>query len=45
MRAFVRNLRTGLAMGREKAQVEAPRGRKYRSARRGALLHSSEEAG
>ncbi len=35
MWAFVRNLRTGLAMGREKAQVEAPRGRKYRSAGQG----------
>jgi len=30
IRAFVRNLRTGLVMLREKAQVETPRGRKYR---------------
>jgi len=28
--AFVRNLRTGSVMKREKAQVEEPRGRKYR---------------
>jgi hypothetical protein len=28
--AFVRNLRTGSVMRREKAQVETPRGRKYR---------------
>jgi hypothetical protein len=33
--AFVRNLRTWLAMLREKAQVGAPRGRKYRSANQG----------
>jgi hypothetical protein len=30
IRAFVRNLRTGSVMQREKAQVENPRGRKYR---------------
>ena len=30
---------------REKVQVEDPRGRKYRSTARGALLRSSEEAG
>ena len=35
MWAFVRNLRTGLAMGRENAQVEAPRGGKYRGAGQG----------
>jgi len=28
--AFVRNLRTGSVMLREKAQVDTPRGRKYR---------------
>src|SRR5438128_9313065 len=31
-RAFVRNLRTWLAMVREKAQADGPRGRKYRCA-------------
>src|ERR1035438_7665381 len=45
IRAFVRNLRTWAVMLREKAQVDAPRGRKYRSTDRGALLRSSEEAG
>ncbi len=30
IRAFVRNLRTGSVMQREKAQVENPRGQKYR---------------
>jgi hypothetical protein len=30
IRAFVRNLRTGSVMQREKAQVDTPRGRKYR---------------
>src|SRR5271169_6372399 len=29
IRAFVRNLRTGSVMRREKAQVDDPRGRKY----------------
>ena len=30
IRAFVRNLRTGSVMQREKAQVDTPRGQKYR---------------
>jgi len=45
VRAFVRNLRTWAVMRREKAQVDVPRGRKYRSTDRGELLRSSEEAG
>jgi hypothetical protein len=43
IRAFVRNLRTWAVMLREKVQVDDPRGRKYRSTDRGALLRSSEE--
>jgi hypothetical protein len=35
MRAFAWNLRTWAVMLREKVQVEAPRGRKYRSADQG----------
>jgi hypothetical protein len=35
-RVFVRNLRTWLAMAREKAQADEPRGRKYRCAGAGA---------
>ena len=35
IRAFVRNLRTGSVMIREKAQVETPRGRKYRCSDQG----------
>jgi hypothetical protein len=35
IRAFVWNLRTWPVMLREKVQVEAPRGRKYRSAGQG----------
>jgi len=43
VRAFVRNLRTWAVMAREKVQVGDPRGWKYRSTDRGALLRSSEE--
>ena len=35
IRAFVRNLRTWMAMVREKAQVDDPRGRKYRCTNQG----------
>jgi hypothetical protein len=34
--AFVRNLRTSLAMLREKAQADEPRGREYQCVKRGA---------
>jgi len=45
IQAFVRNLRTGSMMVREKAQVEQHEAESTDAPTRGALLCSSEETG